>query len=91
MTSCDKFSHSPTLEVQIRKFQHFNAIDGSIEMLKINEFPKISINMKTFKTFYKTQAATRLNPFVPNVPFFYPLKISGFLLFSRGTERVHWE
>ena len=36
-----------------------------------------------------------VNPFVPNVPFLYPLKATekpyGFLLFSRGRERVHWE
>ena len=36
-----------------------------------------------------------VNPFVPNVPFLYPLKTTekpyGFLLFSRGRERVHWE
>ena len=34
------------------------------------------------------------NPFVPNAPFFYPLKTSenrqGFL-FSEGRERVHWK
>ena len=36
-----------------RKYQHFNAIDGSIEMLKIVEFSKISIKLKNFKTFYK--------------------------------------
>ena len=35
-----------------------------------------------------------VNPFVPNASFFYPLKISenlGFLMFSGGSERVHWE
>ena len=34
------------------------------------------------------------NPFVPNAPFLYPLKTEnpyGFLMFSGGTERVHWE
>ena len=34
-------------------------------------------------------------PFVPNAPFFYPLKTSenllGFLIFSGARERVHWE
>ena len=28
------------------------------------------------------------NPFVPNAPFLYPY---GFLMFSEGRERVHWE
>ena len=35
-----------------------------------------------------------VNPFVPNASFFYPLKTSenlGFLMFSGGSERVHWE
>ena len=40
--SYDKFSQSLTLEVQIGKFQHFNAIDGSIKMLK---YRKISKNL----------------------------------------------
>ena len=31
------------------------------------------------------QHAGNLNPFVPNVPFLYPLKTSG------GRKRVHWE
>ena len=34
MTSYDKFSDSPSLEALIGKFQHFNAINGSIEMMK---------------------------------------------------------
>ena len=34
MTSYDKLSHNLTIEIQIGKFQYFNAIDGSIEMLK---------------------------------------------------------
>ena len=34
MTSYDKFSDSPSPEALIGKFQHFNAIDGSIETMK---------------------------------------------------------
>ena len=34
VTSYDKLSHSLTFEVQTGKFQHFNAIDGGIEMLE---------------------------------------------------------
>ena len=34
ITSCDEFSHSLTLEVQIGKFKRFNAIDGNIKLLK---------------------------------------------------------
>ena len=37
------------------KFQRFNAIDESIEMLKKVEFPKTSIKMKNCKTFYEAQ------------------------------------
>ena len=35
----------------------------------------------------------KLNPFVPNPPFLYPLKSSEnrFLMFSGGRKRVHWE
>ena len=36
-----------------------------------------------------------VNPFVPNAPVLYPLKTAekpyGFLLSSRGRERVRWE
>ena len=36
----------------------------------------------------------RLNPFVPNAPFLYPLKTSENLtenfIFSRSRERAHW-
>ena len=35
------------------KFQSLNAIDGSIEVLNIFEFPEISTKIKSFKTFYK--------------------------------------
>ena len=37
------------------KFQCFDAIDGSIEILKMVEISKISIKMKNFKTFYESQ------------------------------------
>ena len=34
-----------------------------------------------------------INPFVPNAPFFYPLKTSenGFLMILGGREMVDWE
>ena len=32
----------------------------------------------------------RINSFVPNTPFLYPLKTC-FLMFSGGRKRVHWE
>ena len=38
-------------------FQRFNAIDGSTEMLKTVEFPKVSMNVKNFETFYEAQTA----------------------------------
>ena len=40
------------------KFQRFNAIDGSIEMLKKVEFPESSIKMKNCKTVYEAQTAS---------------------------------
>ena len=53
MTSCDKFSDSPTLEALIGKFQHFNAIDGSIEMMKTGWISK-TLNLYE-KAFYILQ------------------------------------
>ena len=49
------------------KFQHFNAIDGSIEMLKMGEFPKTSIKMKNCKTFYEVQTASCLKEIILNL------------------------
>ena len=45
------------------KFQRFNAINRSIEMLKIVEFSKISIKIKNCKSFCKAQTANRLKKF----------------------------
>ena len=39
------------------KFWHFNANDGSVEMLRDNSISKISIKMKNFKTFYRAHTA----------------------------------
>ena len=50
------------------KFQRFNAIYRSIEMLKIVEFSKISIKMKNYKIFCKSQTAKRLKKFVQSPP-----------------------
>ena len=47
------------------KFQRFNAIYRSIEMLKIVEFSKISIKMKNYKTFCKVQTASHLKEIIP--------------------------
>ena len=32
-----------------------------------------------------------IKPFVSNAPFPYPWKHQGFLMFSEGREKVHWE
>ena len=56
MTSYEKFNYKSKLH---GKVQRFNAIDGSIERLKMVEFPKISIKMKNCKTFYEAQIASR--------------------------------
>ena len=32
-----------------------------------------------------------IKPFVSNAPFLYPWKHQGFLMFSEGREKVHWE
>ena len=46
------------------KFQHFNALDGTIKMMKIAKFPKISIKMKHCKTFYEAQTASHLKEII---------------------------
>ena len=35
------------------KFQRFNALDGSIEMLKMAEFTKFSIKIRNCEAFYE--------------------------------------
>ena len=52
------------------KFQRFNAINRSIEMLKIVEFSKISIKkkLKNCKIFCKAQAANHLKKFIQSPP-----------------------
>ena len=50
------------------KFQRFNAINRSIEMLKIVEFSKILIKMKNCKTFCKAQTANHLRKFIQSPP-----------------------
>ena len=50
------------------KFQRFNAIDESIDMLKNVEFRKISVEMKNCKTFYETQTLSRLKEIIRSPP-----------------------
>ena len=50
------------------KFERFNAINRCIEMLKIDEFSKISIKIKNCKTFCKAQTANRLKKFIQSPP-----------------------
>ena len=44
---------------------------------------------------FKSDTARLCYPFVPNAPFLYPpeniRKPYGFLMFSVGREKVHWE
>ena len=42
------------------KFQHVNANDERIETLKIVEFPKFSIKIESFKTFYESHLTNKL-------------------------------
>ena len=56
VTSYEKFNHKSKL---YGKFQRFNAIDGSIELLKMVEYLKMSTKMKNCKTFYEAQTASR--------------------------------
>ena len=47
------------------KFQRFNAIDGSIKLLKKSWISKkIPVKIKNCKAFYKTQTASRLNEII---------------------------
>ena len=62
LTSYNKFSHSLPLKVQIEKFQRFNAINGSIKMLKYRRnFQKFQLKSNILKRFfrYKQWAASR--------------------------------
>ena len=44
---------------------------------------------------HSSQYSVKVNPFVLNAPFLYPpeniRKPYGFLMFSGGRERLHWE
>ena len=55
MTSYDKFSHSPILEVRIEKFSDSVLLMELSKCWNVEELPKISAKMKNFKTFYKAQ------------------------------------
>ena len=58
---------APTLPLKSKlsgKVQRFNAMNRSIEMLKIIQFSKSSIKMKNFKTFCKVQTVNRLKKFI---------------------------
>ena len=64
-------NEAPILPLKFKlsgKFQLFNAINRSIEMLKIVEFSNISIKMKKCKTFCKTQTANRFKNFIQSPP-----------------------
>ena len=53
----------PLMSKLLGKFQRFNAIDKSIEMLT-----KISIKMENCKLFCKTQTASHLNEIIQPFP-----------------------
>ena len=55
VTSYDKVNHKSKL---YGKFQRFSAIDGTIELLKMVEYPKMPTKIKICKTFYKGQTAS---------------------------------
>ena len=56
MTSYEKFSHNLTFEVQILlKIPAFQYLMEVSKYWKIAEFPKIYIEMKNRKTFYKAK------------------------------------
>ena len=50
------------------KFQCCNAVAEILKCWKIVEFPKISIKMKNFKTFYKAQTASCLRETIQPSP-----------------------
>ena len=53
------------------KFQRFNAKEEVSKCGKIVEFPKISIKMKNWKTFYEAKTASHLKKIIqspPNLP-----------------------
>ena len=67
------------------------AIEKTITLLKLCRqrfFFQLSLGVA--QLFHELQLQMLLNPFVPNAPFFYPLKTSGKLTFSwcfQGVER----
>ena len=73
------------------KFQRFNAIYRSIEMLKIVEFSKISIKMKNYKTFCKVQTASHLKEIIlPTHPHqIKPYYDSETKIFLRRYLQIH--
>ena len=90
VTSFDTYSHGFTIEAQIPKFQHSMLLMEVSKCWKIDEFSKVSINMKNFKTFYDAQTASHHNPFVPIAPFLFPWKNQKNLRFFdvfRGAEK----
>ena len=71
MTSCEKFSHNLTLEVQIVwKISVFQCYWWK-KYRNAEKFPKISIKVKNFTTFYEAQIASRLKRITqaPSLPF----------------------
>ena len=50
------------------KFQHFNVIDEVPKWRKIAEFPKTSVKIKIFETFYEAQIVSRLKEIIQPPP-----------------------
>ena len=77
MTSYERFNHKSKLYGQ---FQRFNAIDGSVEMLKNG---RVLIKMKNCKTFYEAQTASR-----PKGNYSPPHQIKSY--YVSGTKIFLW-
>ena len=72
----------PLKSILSGNFQRFDAMDRSIEMLKIVEFSKVSIKMKNYKTFCKAETASRLKKIIQPVLE----NVWSFLLVFIGSE-----
>ena len=69
------------------KFQRFNAIDGSIKLLKNSWNHKNFHKMKNCNTFYEVQKTSRLNEIIQSSPTHFPSdKILLRLFLRRYTE-----
>ena len=59
--------------------------------LVLNKWPRENYQVCNLKSYIIVITISELfNPFQTNVPFLYPLKVSGFRMFLESMKRDHW-